>query len=676
MKSSYIKLYSISLLCFIGLLVFSNTFFNAFHYDDKFSIVDNFSIRNIGNFQHIWNFWPTRFVTYFTIALNYHLGGLRVLDYHVVSFCLHFGCAILVWWLTCLTLDLAVEDHESSKVFTLAFFTSALFLLHPLQTQPVNYIIQRATLLAAFFYLATLGLYVKARTLQERSGCSRQWKMYYCVSLVTALVSVFSKEMAISLPLSICLYEIFFLKFKRSFKFLFPFLAIALVVPLTMAVTRSVDFHAMHRVGESVPGMSIGSYLLTQLKVYVMYLRLLFLPFNQNLDYDIPLSRSLFEIPVILSLITLFSVLFVGILLRNRCKTASFGIFWFFITLLPESSVIPINDVMVEHRLYLPMFGFSLFIATGLYSLFKQRNIKVFYVLIVALIFSYALLTHQRNKVWKDELTLWDDVVHKSPVKGGPYNARGAAYLGKKSYDKALIDFNEAIKLNPSFPHPYFNRAQMYQQQDQLDQALLDYEHGLTLDPKDALAHCNRGLILYTKRQMDEAVSSYNKAIKINPTLALAYNLRGLVYDRRGDRDQAIADFDRALEIDPGYYDAYSNRGLTQFHKGNFDQAILNYNKAIQLNSTVAVIFDNRGLAYQSKKDFDHAFADFNRAIDIDPRSANLFVHRAQANYMKQDYVRSWQDVAKAKTLGAVIPKEFMEALELVSGRVDQSLSL
>ena len=157
----------IVLLCtlLLGTLIYSNTFFSSFHFDDIASIVENFAIRHILNLQAIWNFWPTRFITYLSVALNYHFHQLNVLGYHLFNLTVHLGSAILVWWFMLLTFSTPVmKDEKIAKHANLiALFASLVFLTHPIQTQAVTYIIQRATSLATLFYLASLCFYVKSR---------------------------------------------------------------------------------------------------------------------------------------------------------------------------------------------------------------------------------------------------------------------------------------------------------------------------------------------------------------------------------------------------------------------------------------------------------------------------------------------------------------------------------
>ena len=159
---------------------------------------------------------------------------------------------------------------------------------------------------------------------------------------------------------------------------LIPFLLTLFIIPVTMLFThnQSIDSHEMHSAIEGSADISSMHYLLTQFRVMVTYIRLLFLPLNQNLDYDYPISKSLFELPALISFLFLITILFFAKRLFSKYRLVSFSIFWFFLTLLPESSLFPIKDVIFEHRLYLPLVGYSMFLVSGVYYLFRKESLS------------------------------------------------------------------------------------------------------------------------------------------------------------------------------------------------------------------------------------------------------------------------------------------------------------
>ncbi|MFH0732308.1 MAG: hypothetical protein V2A72_05245 [Candidatus Omnitrophota bacterium] len=288
-KTNYFSILAIALLIVTGTVIYSNTFHSPFQFDDEVNIYDNFAIRNISDLKAIWNFFPTRFITYLSISFNYHLGRFNVLGYHIFNLFIHLSSAITIWWLAAIILQTpALRDNKiSAHSDTIALFTGLIFVSHPIQTQAVTYIIQRTASLAALLYILSLAFYIKSRLSQYEKDKSRIRFFYYALSFIALVTAMFSKEMTITLPLMILLSELFFFRGRvTDWKPVIPFFAALLIIPVTMAATKSVDFHKMRLMREPGPGILPLNYLLTQFRVIVTYIKLLLVPVNQNLDYD------------------------------------------------------------------------------------------------------------------------------------------------------------------------------------------------------------------------------------------------------------------------------------------------------------------------------------------------------------------------------------------------------
>ena len=701
------KLLVISLILLLGTLTYSNTLHSSFHLDDIGSIVNNLAIRNILNLQAIWNFWPTRFITYFSVAFNYHLSQLNVFSYHLFNLAVHLSSGVLVWWFMLLTFSTpAMKAQKITKHAKLiALFVGLVFITHPIQTQGVTYIIQRAASLVTLFYLVSLSLYVKSRLLQQQGESLVASRLFYYGSLIAVVMAMFTKEVAITLPLMVLFYETCFLKRKEdlSWKYLIPFFMTLLIIPLTMFLTKSVDFIGMRRLSEDPSNISSWQYLFTQLRVIVIYLRLIFIPINQNLDYYYPIAKNLTLLPILASFILLVSILTIAIKIFSKYSLISFGIFWFFLTLLPESSVIPIKDVIFEHRLYLPMVGFSFFLVSLVYYLFENKTLKSMVVVLLIIISCYAVLTYRRNFIWQDEFTLWNDIIHKSPKKARPYNIRGLAYYQQGSFTQAISDYNKAIEIypdyaeaynnrgnayvkqgsipqaisdlsraieiNPNHAEVYYNRGNAYVEQGSIPQAISDLSRAIEINPNYVEAYNNRGNAYVKQDSIQQAISDYNKAIEIYPDYAEAYNNRGNAYVKQGSIQQAISDFNKAIEINSNYAEPYYNRGTIYGKQGNFTQAVSDYNKAIEINPIYFEAYNNRGIAYCQQSDFTQAISDFNKAIAINPNYVGAYDNRRVVYYLRREYDKAWADVHQVERLGCAVNLEFLTALKKASGR-------
>jgi len=434
------------------------------------------------------------------------------------------------------------EDKISRHADLIAVLTGLVFVSHPLQTQAVTYIWQRAASMAGLFYLASLCFYAKFRLIQK--GDLVLGNFYYACSLILAIAAMLTKENAGTLPLMVLLYEICFFKEGNGidWKKITPFLCTMLIIPLIMLLTKSARFQEIRGVIEGPGGISPFQYFLTECRVMMTYIRLAFVPVHQNLDYDYPVSRSLFEAPALASLVILITILICAKRMFPKYRLAAFSIYWFFLTLLPESSVIPFRDVIFEHRLYLPLAGYSLFLVSGMYYIWGDKRIKVMILVLAVLLTFNAILTYQRNKVWKNEFTLWDDTVRKSPHKARAYNNRGNAYNDMGRYDRAISDFTTAIELNPGYTDAYYNRGNTFFRNGNTVQAISDLSQAVHLSPKYADAYYNRGVIFTVQGKYGQAISDYTKAIELNPFMVKAYYNRANVYYLNHDYERARRD--------------------------------------------------------------------------------------------------------------------------------------
>ncbi|MGE5279744.1 MAG: tetratricopeptide repeat protein [Deltaproteobacteria bacterium] len=622
----------------LGFVIYSHTFHSPFQFDDEHTLLENLAMRHIHSLAPIWRYWPTRFLTFLSFVGDYRLHRLDVVGYHVFNLAVHLGAGLLVWWLGLLTFATpALKDGKAARQAPLiSFFAALVFVAHPLQTEGVTYIIQRAVSLAAFFYLASLALYARSRLLEAGRGPAGAGLLCRGGSLAAAVAAMFCKEMSITLPLAVCLYEFSFFRDRNSWRRVVVYMPLLLVIPLTMGMTRSVDFLQMRRVSEAPPGIAPFTYLLTQLRVIVTYLRLLVLPVHQNLDYDYPLAHSLADPAVLASLLLIAGLLALAVFSFRNHRLIAFSIFFFFLALAPESSILPIRDVIFEHRLYLSMAAFGFFLASVLYRFVGSKSRRWMAVIGCVLLACYSVLTFHRNTVWADRLTLWDDTVKKSPRKARPRFNRGYVHQDRGELDLAIADYGKAIELDPDYAQAYNTRGTAYGDKGALDLALADFNKALSLNPRDHEAYVNRAAVNSEKGLTDLALADLRKAEEIKPDYVRIYHNRGLIYKQRGDFDKALAEFDKAIALKPDFVEAYLNRGNL----------------------------------YGARRQFDRALADFDTALALDAGCAPAYVQRAMVYAVLGDYARSRADLRRAQALGvAPDPRVMKELEELAAGR-------
>jgi tetratricopeptide (TPR) repeat protein len=632
-KTRYSEWVGLAIIILLGIIIYSNSFYCSFHFDDLSRIVDNQDIRNLSDVKAWWNNYPSRPVGMFTFALNYHFNQLDVQYYHLVNLIIHLINACLAGWLTLLIFSSpALNDNPITKQKkVIAFFTALLFVSHPLATQSVTYIIQRLASMAAMFYLLSLILYVKAR-LSNKGNLSKT--LLFCGSLISALMAMLTKEIAFTLPFAIVLFEFFFLRTRKlsiNFRDYRVILLIAALLLMIFIIPLNYSFSIFKPIP---PGnghtftVTPLNYLITQFSVIVKYIQLLFLPINQKLDYDFPVSNTFFEIRTLLSFLVLVSLIILAILSFKRYRIISFGIFWFFLTLSVESSFIPINDVIFEHRTYLPSFGYFLILTSGIYLLLWNKYKYLVISIFVIIIGLNSYLTYERNKVWKDEISLWNDNVAKTPNLARALVNRGTAYISLRQWDKAIADYSKAIRIDPEYTKVYYNRGGAYSNLGEWDMAIADYSKAIEIDTNYTEVYYDRGVAYVNLGEWDKAIADYSKAIQIDPKYIDAYNNRGAAYLNLHHWDKAIADYTKTIEIDPKYIKGYYNRGGAYGNTGQLEKAIDDFTMVIEIDPNNTKAYTNRGIAYMTMGQLEKAIADFSTAIEIDPNNNKAYSNR------------------------------------------------
>ncbi len=589
----------LSLLALIGLLAYSNSFTVPFQFDDDAYIVNNPTIRTFHFFCHptevdtlsessptslpvaLRYAFKTRILGYASLALNYKVHGLNVVGYHVVNLMIHIISAMLVYLIVraTFTTDFFRASGHRNNVWPHDFIaaTSALlFVSHPIQTQAVTYLSQRFTSLATCLYLLSLLFYITART--SSPGFRRS--TLYTAALLSAVAAMLTKEFTFTLPFVIALYEAFFFKAsaRDRFKVLAPFIITLAIIPILVfskqGTMNALDSTMRTITAADVTNIPRSDYLFTQLRVIMLYLRLLFFPINQNVDHDIRVYHSPFDLPVLASLIALLALFSLGIYLyrasaRNReypeLKLASFGIIWFFLTLSVESSIIPLGELVAEYRLYLPSVGMILAVISLLfYASRKYSRVRVFSpafltVLISVAVVTLATATFLRNTVWSSETSLWEDAARKSPARVRPHQNLGTYYGMQGRLEDAKRELILALALEPMNFELHNNLGMVYKKLGAFDDAIDEYTTVLKLAPGDAMARYNLGNVYLAQGRMNEAVREYEVAVVSIPDYDEVHNNLGIAYCGNGQIDAAISEFNRALQLNPQNMSARNN---------------------------------------------------------------------------------------------------------------------
>ncbi|MGE0267544.1 MAG: tetratricopeptide repeat protein [Candidatus Omnitrophota bacterium] len=528
--------------------VYGQTLHYSFHFDDYYFITENLKIRDITQVRDIWHSLgkPSRFLGMYSFALNYHFSQADVFGYHLVNILIHMVNGFLVYWLILLTLRTRPGWAEGRRM--LAVSTALLFVCHPMNTQGVTYISQRFASMATLFYLSALCFYIQGRLTAGNKG-----KLFFVFAFLSAVLGMFTKQIVLTLPVCILVYEYCFLDADKRIKiFRWPYLLILLGLFLIVPTLHSWDFSRLFDAriesrSHSGDILTSYTYMLTQFRVIPLYIRMMFFPIGQTLDYDFPVSTQFWTWPVCSGMVFIFSVIAAAVMLLRRSPLIGFGVLWFFLTLGIESTIIPIYQVIFEHRCYLPgiglLFAFNIF----MWQSFKSR--KKYLAGITLIIIVFAWTAFKRNQVWENETTLWKDIKQKAPRKMRPYIHLGVSYIMKGDYDLALNEFNEALQISRDDYKIYHNRGIAFEMKGDLEQAEKDYTRSIELNPGSAVSYTNRGTVMVKLKRYNTALRDYNKAIELKPAYADAYVGRGNLYYLAGRYEKALDDLVRAKEL-------------------------------------------------------------------------------------------------------------------------------
>jgi len=593
------------LITALALIIYLPALKAPFVLDDEVNIVKNLRLHEFSNF------WPpagSRYLAYLSFALNYAMGGLHTTGYHLVNLVIHILTAMTLYGLVrsifrtpaMMSADKGGQGHGLAN--HIALITALIFTAHPLNTQAVIYITQRLTIMASLFYLLSLYLYIKWR-IKGPGGLS---VIFYILSIITAIAAEKTKEISFTLPFVILLTEyVFFTEpgrwiTRRRLYALIPYALILIIIPLSIFGPelglwsgRAIVDEGFTRVQQilDIKELSSYTYLMTEFTVVPRYIRLFFLPVGQNLDYDYPLYHSFFNPQVLggfcLLLFVFASSLLTAVFARKSKKPllliSSAGILWFFITLSVESTVIPIRDVIFEHRMYLPGAGLSVAVAVLIvyFLSLRKKSVPGKSVLITSLILGLLLTIPAlgRSLVWSDKARLYEDMAEKSPGKARVRNNLGVLYAKRGEFKKAIAEFKKALTLKSDYPAPHKNLAKALFAEGETSEAMSQYIAAIRADPLDYEAHealagiyRDEGLFAKSEKEYKMVLSLLNTNINARLNLANIYIVRGRF-------EEAITELRKILKKEPGKAEAYYNLALALEKTGRAGEALYYYKK-------------------------------------------------------------------------------------------------
>jgi hypothetical protein len=536
-----------------------------FYLDDYLRIRENSLIYDWQGFAALWQYGPMRIIGYLSFALNYQIGQFDPTGYHLVNILIHWLTGMAVYFFTRVLLRtprLADTVSEPARTW-LPLFVALLFVLHPLQTQAVTYIVQRLASLAALFYISSMTCFLRAR--MGEGGRVRT--LWLALSLCFALLAFFTKQNTFTLPFALLLLEmtLFPVNWRRlalAGGVAVGGLAVAWLLFASLFHYDPLSLAAMEKLTRETTEISRAAYLATQLPVLWVYLRLFAWPSGLHVDYAMEALDGFRHGVVWLALAGHFLVLGFAFSVWRRWPLVTFAVLFYYLAHGIESSFLPITDVVFEHRTYLPNLGLCLlagWIVLDVLPRWIPSKVVGVIAVVVLILLGYA--TWQRNQVWRDPVGLWTQNVEVAPTKARAWSNLGRQLLEANRPRDGARAAQESINLQlQKDPTAVLSRPDILNMitalyltgQYEKAMALTDQfiDQPMTQAERSRF-YVNQGLIYGAQLRYPEAEASFRTAVQLTPFDLPARESLGRVLAQSGRLAEAESVFVELQQIDP-----------------------------------------------------------------------------------------------------------------------------
>lgn len=571
-KQAFIKknlrFHPVWLILLLTVMVYAQSLQNSFVWDDFLVIVDNDFIKSWDNFPRIFTkeyltstsdlsyvgkrpigsgeltYRPVATITYF---VDYFLWKLNPFGYHLGNLLLHLANAVLFYWFSRIIL----------KDGTFSLLAALIFALHPIQTEAVLNISFREDLLAFFFMLAALLLYIRL----EASAPKRR-VILYALSLSAYFLAVFSKEMAVTFPLLLFLYDLYFTGEGKNFSFLVKIKTHYSGYVIVTLFYLWVRFFLMPSSPDylvAYPGGNFYTNILTMAKAVATYFVWLFFPMEIYVFKMEPsfAADTFWRWEVLSSVGLIILCAAAAVKMRRSAQVVSFCIVWFFAALLPVLNIIPLENILAARYLYIPSAGFCLAMAVLVQKILQSRRVQARRLFLVSmralaagLLIFYGVLTLAKGYLWRDEIVFRREMTRRYPDREWAHRHLSGAYMRSGRIKEAEHHLLAAKKLAPDVWENYMALGDVYQQQRRYEEAMAEFKKVLGLNPSQSMAYHAMCVTWGLQQKNDQARECFHNLLALNVHQFEAYYNLGVLYETEGNWEKAREMFEQALRID------------------------------------------------------------------------------------------------------------------------------
>ena len=651
------------IIVFLTALIYSSAVNNDFtSWDDNHYVTGNRFIKDFSK-EGVKKLWTERTgmggtrLTLTSFMIDYKLWGLNPKLYHAENVLWHILNSLLLYFPI-------LRLMKNKKI---AFVTAILFAIHPMHVESVAWIAERKDVLYTFFLLLCLHAYIS----YIKSKKPLKKGLYWLAFTMSFYLSWHSKFSAVIIPPLLFLID-YILQRRFTIWLIVEKLPILVftateVYRIAFGAHARMDFQGKKMVESLHQTYKYTLFEKSLLASYALmfYLIRFILPVRLSAIIPYPIKTDgVFPTEYYLAL-GFAVILLVGIaiilyrLKRNR-KEYIFGFLFFLLTISIFLHFVSIKGVVVvaDRYTYVPYIGLSLMVGIFLYHI-KTPLLKniAWSVFLISLIFM-SISTFQRNKVWKNDISLFSSVLKRNPNVVAALNNRGNAYNNIRNYELAIKDFNRGLELQPNFLYLYNNRAQAYHQLDSNNLALQDLEKAITLDPRYLEAYLNKAQVLLSLDEIPQAIEVYSKACEIAPYRSMIYISRAEAYLKINKTQEALADYTKAVEVHPENYIAYYELGRIYSKNEELQKALFNFEKAKALHPIMPEVYNELGHVNNNLHNYETAFVNLNKALELHPTLAKAYNNRGITNF----HLNKLEDALSDFNMAIAIDSVFAQA--------------
>jgi len=670
------------LLSIITALFYAPSMKFAFQFDDIPNITKHFNIRH--NTLGKLFFSGTRWISYWLNSIHYSIGRFDPFSYRIGNLLIHITTGTVIFFIILIGLShLKKKSFFTENAFSIAFLTAIAFLLHPVQTQTVSYVIQgQLEGLAALAIFSMVLLFLKISYAKTNIG-------KYIATTLLFIVAAFScgtKEIAIISPALLLLADWFLVaqgewsSLKKRFYIHIPLaLLIFTIYLIFLKPTFFTEILGLQRIAKNNIGNIITQnpidkitpwvFFRSQFKVILHYLWIFVWPLNISVEYDWVLSKSFFSADCILPFLFLLSIAIgiLNILKKNKASLVAFGALWFFAAIAPRSSIIPSPELLVDYKTYTASFGWLFLLATGLVFIFHYARKKITalsslssspinYTITCSLLLAMllGLLTIERNTIWRSGTEFWGNMIQNAPGKARAYNNYGVELSQNlRDYKGSIPYFKKAIKMDTQYSDPWNNLAVAYANTNKLDSAINALKQSLKICKYYPEGYNNLASFYLQKNNFAEADRLLRIAIRLRPHYGKAHFNLGRVYFAKKEYEKARKLFKKSCtecDFDNVPY-GFATYGKTCIILKKFDEAVFAFQKTLAFAPNYPNAKFNLANAYYMQKKYDKAIELYEAELASNPNTLNVWYNLGETYCITKQYNKAMACLKKSEPL-------------------------